>query len=102
MTDQFSKIGHSNFRSTRTTVPHVSAEHVFESPLYQDIKFRTLALVQEALEARAFVARSTAEPALRREISQALSTVMAGTELALNALERQLLVDEVAFEVAGL
>jgi len=77
-------------------------DDVFSSALYQDIKFRTLALVQESLEARGFVARSAAEPALRREISQAVSTVMSGAELALNAHERESLVDDVAFEVAGL
>lgn len=90
-----------NLLTGRVGSHDAAKDAVFSSSLYQDIKFRTLALVQEALEARGFVARNAAEPALRREISRAVSTVMAGAELALNAQERESLVDDVAFEVAG-
>lgn len=90
-----------DFATGRIGQHEAADDAVFSSSLYQDIKFRTLTLVQEALETRGFVARNSAEPALRREISQAVSTIMSGAELALNAQERQSLVDDVAFEVAG-
>jgi pilus assembly protein CpaF len=38
---------------------------------------------------------------LRREVSQAVSAILSSAELALNATERDQLVDDVAFEVAG-
>lgn len=96
-------VGTSGFtKDTRTSLQQAQGDGVFVSPLYQDIKFRTLSLVQEALEARNHTAVSPKEPALRREISQAVSAILSGAELALNANERDQLVDDVAFEVAGL
>lgn len=100
--------GNSTFKlqgraaTTRGGAAFAQHNEVFASSLYQDIKFRTLALVQEALEARNYVARSPTEPALRREISRSVSAILSGAELALNATERDQLVDDVAFEVAGL
>jgi pilus assembly protein CpaF len=88
-------------KTSSAKVPEAKGQDVFTSHNYQDIKFRTLAIVQEVLESKNRTVENVRDPGLRQEISQAVSVVVAGAGIALNANERERLLDDVAFEIAG-
>ncbi|MCF4166120.1 CpaF family protein [Zavarzinia compransoris] len=75
---------------------------IYTSPLYQELKFRALTIVHDYLEKRGFTPDKANGEVVRSEISRAISVVVAGAGVALNAAERERLLDDVFFEIVGL
>ncbi len=75
---------------------------IYTSPLYQELKFRALGIVHDYLEKRGFTPDRANAEILRGEISRAISLVVAGAGVALNAAERDRLLDDVFYEIVGL
>ena len=75
---------------------------IYTSPLYQELKFRALTIVHDYLEKRGFTPDKANGEVVRGEISRAISVVVAGAGVALNAAERERLLDDVFFEIVGL
>ena len=55
-------------RTNTAKVPEAKGQDIFTSPNYQDIKFRTLGIVQEILESKNRTVENVRDPALRQEI----------------------------------
>lgn len=86
-----------------TNMPGGRAEsEIYTSPLYQELKFRALTIVHDYLEKRGFTPDKANGEVVRNEISRAISVVVAGAGVALNAAERERLLDDVFFEIVGL
>ncbi|MFA5120088.1 CpaF family protein [Zavarzinia sp.] len=86
-----------------TNLPGARAEgEIYTSPLYQELKFRALTIVHDYLEKRGFTPDKANAEVVRSEISRAISVVVAGAGVALNAAERERLLDDVFFEIVGL
>jgi pilus assembly protein CpaF len=84
------------------TRPATSVVDLSTTDLYQTIKFLAFDLVLEQLEVKGIAADTVTEAALREEISAALSLVSAKEGVAFNAAERQVLIQDVHNEIAGL
>ncbi|MDD3443886.1 MAG: CpaF family protein [Zavarzinia sp.] len=86
-----------------TNMPGARGEgEIYTSPLYQELKFRALTIVHDYLEKRGFTPDKANGEVVRSEISRAISVVVAGAGVALNAAERERLLDDVFFEIVGL
>ncbi|PWR17763.1 CpaF family protein [Zavarzinia compransoris] len=86
-----------------TNIPGSRGEgDIYTSPLYQELKFRALTIVHDYLEKRGFTPDKANGEVVRGEISRAISVVVAGAGVALNAAERERLLDDVFFEIVGL
>lgn len=72
------------------------------SSLYQEAKFRALEMVHDQLETKGYELADVNAVTLRQDISRAVSVAIAGIGMALNADERDALVDDVRFELTGL
>ena len=84
----------------RTPLPQPATQRMSDS--YQAVKAQTCQQVIEQLESRGSTAEALTARALREEIEQVIAGRSRRGQLALNAAERLLLIEDVEDEVAGL
>lgn len=72
------------------------------SALYQEVKFRALEMVHDYLETQGYEIADVNAATLRQEITRAVSIAISGIGMALNAEERNSLIEDVRFELTGL
>jgi len=96
--------GHPSMTPSRTHQERspLMPERARMSTRYQELKFRSLQIVHDQIEANGDEISAISMPVLRQEISRAVSITISGFGAALNAEERDSLIEDVYNELTGL
>lgn len=79
-----------------------ASERTRMTALYQELKFRSLEMVHDYIEATGVEIADIGAAELRQEVSRSISIAISGVGAALNASERDSLIDDVYNELTGL
>lgn len=96
--------GRGRLKEGRNDAPPAGSgpEKSRRSTLYQEVKFRALEMVHDYLETQGYDISELNAGTLRQEITRAVSVAISGIGVALNADERNSLIEDVRFELTGL